>query len=118
MSRCPACKEAGTKPRAFEGAFEIVYNPAIGVPGPPTLQGHRMSAEMLASCVWDLGISEVLSDYYPFLSRDELVLCCWWAGKYGPPKWRRRWGKWAESAHMHLWYRCATVNDPPKEAGE
>ncbi len=109
---CLGCEKAGTKPKRGKG-ITVVFDPRMMMPGPPTIEGHRLGAESMAAWVWKFGIASGMSDYE--LSREELLVACWWAGRFGPRKWRKRWEQWAMVLGQHLWYGCIQTADPPTE---
>ena len=110
---CFPCHKVGTRPKRGKGT-NIVFNPQIQMPGTPTIEGHRLAADFMAARVWKFGIDSEMDDYQ--LRREELLVACWWAGAFGPRKFKKRWGEWAEVAGMHLWYGCVQISDPPTEA--
>ena len=107
---CLACKETGTKPKKGRG-LRLVFDPGMVMPGPPTLEGHRLGAEFMAGRVYVLGLKTQQDDYE--LSREHLLVACWWAGTYGPRSFKKVWKEWAELAGDHLWYGCIQIPDPP-----
>ena len=108
---CLACKEAGTKPKRG-GSARLVFNPAITLPGPPTLEGDRLGAAFMATRVMHNGLAAEQHDYE--LTREQLLVVCWWAGLYAPQRrLRKHFGEWAELAARHLWYQCIQIPDPP-----
>ena len=110
---CLACKAAGSDP--LEGAgVTVSYDPGITMPGTPTIGGHRLAARVVAALVLKRGVQDVMDDYYA-LTREEVLVACWWSGLYGPPKLRKALKAWATIAGWHLWYRCIQIEDPPKE---
>ena len=109
---CLACEDANTKPKRGKGV-EIVFDPRITLPGPPTIGGYRNSAELAADRVRAFGIKSVMRDYQ--LTREGVLTACWWAGEYGPRRFRKAWGDWARIAAHHLWYGCINITDPPTE---
>lgn len=109
---CLGCEKAGTKPKRGKG-IRLVFDPQITMPGPPTIEGHRLSAEFMARRVRVCGITEEMDDYQ--LTREELLVVCWWAGEFGSRRLRKCWGGWAQIAHQHLWHGCINIPDPPME---
>ena len=107
---CSACQRAGQSPIQGKGV-RIVFDPGIQMPGPPTIEGHRLGAEFIADIVFAHGFKDAQDDYE--LTREELLLACWWAGLWGPRKWKTRWGEWAKAVNAHLWYGCINIPDPP-----
>lgn len=112
---CLACKEAGAEPKKGAGK-RLVFDPRITLPGVPSLEKHRLGAEFMARRVYALGIADQMDDYE--VSREELLVACWWAGLYGPRSLRKAFGKWAEVAGWRLWYGCIQIADPPLKAQE
>ena len=103
----------GSRPKPFT-ITPVVFDPTCQMPGSPTLMGHRMGAENLARLAMARGVPYVHShEMYPHLTRDEVVMACWWAGLWGPKKLRQYFGEWANEAGNHLWYRCGGFADPP-----
>ena len=115
--KCLACKSSGTRPKRGEGV-RIVFDPRIQFSGTPTIERHMLSAERMASGMYGLGsgadIDNVLDDYG--LTREGLIVACWWAAHWGPRKFRKAWREWGELANWHLWYGCVTVPLPPTRA--
>ncbi len=107
---CLACEKDGTKPKRGKG-IRLVFDPMMTMPGPPTIEGHRLGAELVADLVRDLGFKDTMAGWH--LTREELLVACWWAGDYGPRRYRKAWGKWAQAARQHLWYGCINITDPP-----
>lgn len=97
---------------------EVTFYAPIDMPGQPTLRGTRFGAEFVAGMVldWGGGIAEVIKTY-PRLTRAEVLVACWWAGEYGPKRFRKVWSEWAIGAHSHLWYECIRIEDPPRASG-
>ena len=112
---CLACVNAGTKPKRGHRAV-VVFDPTIQMPGCPTINGHRLGADFIASQVWFSGIVEALRSYE--LSREELLVACWWAGSFGSRRMRKAFGEWATVAGHHLWYRCINIAEPPRKEPE
>lgn len=107
---CTSCKEAGTTP--LEGLrLRVVYDPTIQVPGSPTIEDRRISAEAVANRAWESGIEGACYNWD--LGREEVIVACWWAGLFGPSRLRNLYRAWAEIAGAHLWYGCIQVPDPP-----
>lgn len=91
----------------------IVYDPAVSMPGQPTLEDHRMGAQFIAELAWHQGL-QYISENYPQLTRWDVLVCCWWVGRFDRRKvWRQRFHEWAEEAFGHLWYCCDGAGDPP-----
>ena len=112
---CTACKEAGTNP--IRGAnVHIVYDPAIQMPGTPTIAGHRLAARHMAERAVIFGIEEQMQGYD--LTREEILVACWWAGQWGSRKLKKILGEWSKMAGRHLWYQCVNIPDPPMIEGK
>ena len=110
---CLACKDGGTRPKRGEGV-RIVFDPRIHFFGTPTIEGRGLSAEHMASRMYELGPDAVLGDYG--LTHEEVVAACWWAAHWGPRKFRKVWKDWGVEAAAHLWYGCVTIPLPPTRA--
>ena len=108
---CLPCRENGTKPKRGWGE-RLVFDPRLIMPEPPTIEGHGLGAELVARRVYALGVNEQIDDYE--LTREQLLIACWWAGLYGPRSLRRVFGEWAQTAGRHLWYGCIQIPDPPR----
>ena len=111
---CLACKQAGTDPVKGDHLC-VVYDPAIQMPGSPTIQGQRLSANFMAARAYSLGIASQMEDYK--LPREALLVACGGAGLYGPRRLRKVFGEWAQVAGRHLWYGCINIPDPPTKEG-
>ena len=111
---CLSCKDAQATPAPAKGVC-IVYDPAIQMPGTPTIQDRRIAAVSMAEAVMvePHGVADVMRGWR--LSREEVLVACWWAGRFGPRRFRV-WRQWAEDAGSHLWYRCINIPDPPPQA--
>ena len=110
---CLACKSSGTRPKRGE-RVRIVFDPGIQMPGSPTIEHHRLSAEAIASLMYSYGWGEVEVAYG--LTHEEVVAACWWAAHWGPRKFKLAWKEWGALARWHLWYGCVTVPLPPTRA--
>ena len=110
---CLACNEAGTKPKRGVG-IRVVHDPAVRS-GAPTIENHGLEAEFMARRVLKFGVASEMEDYE--LTREEVLVACWWAGAYGSRRLRKALGEWARIAGWHLWYRCISIPDPPRKEG-
>ena len=110
---CLACKEAGTKPKRGK-LPNVIYDPRVKMAGTPTIEGTRHSVELAATRVYRWGIRDFNVTKWD-IPHDALLVACWWAGTYGPRKFRKAWGEWAAIAGQHLWYGCVRIPDPPTE---
>ena len=111
---CLYCKELRQRPIYGTSKASVEYHPGIQLPGTPTIKGHRLGAAAMSRCVLANGFDDTLEDF--ILTREELLVACWWAGLWGPRKFRKLWGKWAELAGNHLWHSCINIPNPPGEA--
>ena len=109
---CLACKQEGKRPRYVKPLPAVQFYAPVAMPGHPTLEHHRLGARFIAERVFYLGFDEPIETYE--LSKAEVLVCCWWAGLWGPRKLQKAWREWATSANSHLWYSC--VNVPPPYA--
>ena len=109
---CLACKTAGTLPKRGKGSA-VVYDPRITAGGTPTLQGRGLAVEHVAIRAFKFGVLEPMEDFE--LSREEVIVACWWSGLYGARRLRKLFGTWAVIAGQHLWYSCIQIPDPPLE---
>lgn len=107
---CLACREHGQRPKYIERVPSIVFYPPIGMPGRPTIEGHRLSAEHMAGQALHFGFAQTMKDYQ--LTNAELLVACWWAGQYGPRRFKRAWADWSQVAGWHLWYSCENAPQP------
>ena len=101
-------------PRQVDHYLRIIYDPAIQITGTPTIEGHSLPAEHMASHFFELGEEEAQDDYG--LTREELIVACWWAAHWGPRKFRKAWKEWGERAGSHLRYGCINVPLPPTKS--
>lgn len=107
-SGCLACAENGKRTKRGAGV-RIVFDPGIQMPGTPTIEGHRISAEQVAGIVTYYGGLDNSEIKAYGITREEQIAACWWAGLWGPRRYRKLLGAWAEQAGRHLWYRCINV---------
>lgn len=82
--------------------------------GRPCVNGTRIPAEALAGYVAagdDVGF---VAEQYN-LTREAVLVACWYQATYGKGRWRKRWGEWAEDSHSAMWHGLwADVDDPPE----
>lgn len=100
--------------------------------GQPTINNTRLPVYIVCGHVW-LGetVDEVAAEFD--ITRGDVLVACWYAGTYGlpserrlglapKPKWRQRWGVWAESVRDALWATRSvdydTIPDPPDRDGD
>lgn len=110
---CLSCEKAGRRSKRGENV-RIVFDPAIQMPGTPTIDGHRLAAEMIARAMYELGGEEVKHNWQ--VTHEEIVAACWWAAHWGPRRFKKAWKEWGIEAGGHLWYRCINVPLPPTRA--
>lgn len=110
---CRWCADAGRVP-TYETLPLLVFDPQRTMAGPmPLIAGHRLSAEMIAAYVYQYGgFGNAEVEAYD-VTRAEQIMACWWAGLYGPKRWKKRLGAWAETAGAHLWHGCTNVDALP-----
>lgn len=88
--------------------------------GRPCVNNTRLSVEAVAGMVWiGESVDEVADEYG--VTRPDVVVACWYAGKFGTSeskRWRKRWGKWADEVHDELWHSRYDVPNPPDKNGE
>lgn len=92
----------------------IVIDPAQNF-GTPAIAHTRTPVETIAGplTAGDT-IATVMAEYG--LRRGDLLTACWYMGTFGPRRWRRMWGGWAEQVHPALWARDPdydAIPDPP-----
>ncbi len=107
---CLACEMAGTTPQKGEGVV-LTINPRYQRHGVVSVDG---GGEYLLDRVLIDGVEETIADYPP-VTREAVLVFCWWAGLHGSRRFRKVWGEWAQKADEHLWYGCINIPDPPKE---
>lgn len=94
------------------GRPAVVFDPGIRF-GWPQVVG--IPVESIGGMVWAGENVDTTADEYD-LTRDQVLVACWWLGIHGAKKWRRRWKVWAQTAHDHMWHgRWEKVTDPPTE---
>lgn len=81
--------------------------------GQPCINGTRLTVELVAGYYWHHGLDSLL-DAYP-LTREQVLVGCWYASRYGRKRWRHRYGDWARNNDMSLWrHDYDDVVDPPR----
>jgi len=78
--------------------------------GRPNVKGVPVDA--IADAVWVGETVEVVADEYG-LTRPDVLVACWWAGKHEP-----RFRRWSEEVAGKLWRQEYDVPDPPCKADE
>lgn len=62
--------------------------------GSPCLNNTRMTVEAAVGAWWQFGHMDLVRMCYPDLTIDDVQVACWYVGRYGRKKWRRRFGEW------------------------
>ena len=71
----------------------VRVEPGVRV-GKPCIGGTRIDTECVANVVWQ-GLDPVGPDWYASsLTREEVLVACWYEARYGPKRWRRAWREW------------------------
>ncbi|WP_166379905.1 DUF433 domain-containing protein [Catellatospora methionotrophica] len=84
--------------------------------GTPCVGGTRIPVETIARLVYGPGGSvQLATGSYPHLTRQQVLVACWYVGMYGTAVWsRRRWRAWAAGHADAMWAgRWNEVPDPP-----
>ena len=121
---CLACKQAGTKPRRgkrtrlicdppVQRQTRLIFDPTVQRNGTPTIEGHSLGAGFVADLVVARGGLDVMEDYE--MTREQVLVACWWAGRFGTRRAKGRFGEWAKAAGGHLWHSCFQTGEPPRE---
>lgn len=69
--------------------------------GKPCIGGHRLSVDQVTRIAVD-GVDAVLTGW-PYLTRAQVLVACWYQAVHGPRAWRRRWGAWADEHGDAMW---------------
>ncbi len=86
--------------------------------GRPCIGGHRLSVDLIADLWWG-GSSAVAIQRDYAITREQIVVACWYVARYGTRMWRRRWGRWETDVFQRLWngrYKGAPL--PPRSGDE
>ena len=87
----------------------VTTDPAVRF-GRPAVRG--VSVVAVASQVWGgETVGSVAEDFG--LTREQVIVACWYQGIHGTRGWRQRWKVWATEAHKELWRSRYDVPDPP-----
>lgn len=97
--------------KSSDGRPFVSHDPAMRS-GEATLNHTRLSIDAIAGYVWAGETVEAVMATYD-ITRADVMVACWWIGTFGPKRWRRRWGAWAEDVHDQLWHSKFDVPDPP-----
>lgn len=83
--------------------------------GEPCINGHRLPTQLIAETVMFNGGEEAM-DWYD-ITRDEVMVACWFEARYGGRKIRKLWQAWLDEHEGTLWHstseRWAAVPFPP-----
>jgi transcriptional regulator with XRE-family HTH domain len=81
--------------------------------GRPHIRG--ISCDAIADVVLAEGVEAAMAEYT--LRREDVLVACWFQGRYGRPRQRRLWRDWAEEAGGDMWHAStvdyARIPDPP-----
>lgn len=87
----------------------VTVDPAVRF-GFPAIRG--ISTDAIAGVVWAGESLATVADEYD-VTREEVLVACWFEGTHGERKWRKRWGAWAEQVHGEFSNSRYDVPDPP-----
>lgn len=84
----------------------IVIDPRLKF-GSPAIEHTRIDPDMIASTLLACSYEEVMLSW-PHLSRDDVLVACWYVARYGRPKdWPakqfRRLRTWLDDAQVPMW---------------
>lgn len=81
--------------------------------GRPCVNGTRIQAEVIAGYVAAGDDVTWIAEAYN-LTREAVLVACWYQAMYERGKWRKHWQQWARDQHDAMWEgRWADVEDPP-----
>ncbi len=87
------------------------------ISGEPAIDHHRIEAMQFAEAWWYSSLSlKFVEQNWPGIDRGAVLVCCWYAARYGTRLWRKRWGEWLKIADGELWkgnYKTCTM--PPQK---
>jgi len=70
--------------------------------GNPSINGTRLPVDTLAEAAWEgLEPSEIEQQWD--VRRADILVACWYVGRYGSRRWVKRWGEWSERVAPVLW---------------
>lgn len=89
--------------------------------GYPTIDHHRIEAMQFADIWWggNMDLKDIQGNW-PGINRGAVLVCCWYAARYGTRLWRKRWGYdgWLKTAESFLWHddyrNCPLPPQKPK----
>lgn len=87
----------------------VTTDPAVRF-GYPTMRG--VPVEAIAEHVWEGSSLDSIAEDFG-LTREQVLVACWYQGIHGTRAWRQRWKSWATEAHKELWHSRYDVPDPP-----
>lgn len=80
--------------------------------GKPCIGGHRLSVEQITRLVWPDGVDAAQS-FFPYLTRPQVLVACWYQAIHGKYPWTVRWSAWAHTYGDAMWSgRWNDVPDP------
>jgi uncharacterized protein (DUF433 family) len=88
---------------------QVCWSPGMRF-GEPHVRGRPVDA--IGGMVWAGERVEVVAEEYD-VTREEVIVACWWLGRHGEPRWRRRWKAWTQVVESELWHGRYDVQDPP-----
>lgn len=72
--------------------------------GVPCIGGTRLPAEQFARIWWESGYTlERMLSSWPTLTREGLIVACWYMGAYDKRMWYERWRDWAKQWKQDMW---------------
>lgn len=96
----------------------IVIHPGR-LSGAPTIGSSRLPAHLVADVYWYHGSKEVKAQW-DYMTKADIVTCCWYVAWYGSKTERSRFRKWVEDNDRAIWMGkfkdCAWP--PRKEDGD
>lgn len=78
--------------------------------GEPCIEGHRIPTRMVAEHVY-YGTGDS-AEFTWDITRDEVMVACWFEAKYGSRKLRRHWAEWLD-AHAGLFWHSRDWDQIP-----
>lgn len=103
--------------------LERIERPEVSVypgmmSGQPCLDEHRLTCEQFAEYVWN-GMEDEIYKGWDYLTRDDVLVMCWYQARYGSRAWQKRWKAWLERYSGKLWYSADWESVPmPPSKGE
>ena len=85
--------------------------------GYPSIEGHRIDTRMVAEHSSTLGGESAMDTWD--LTRDEVMVACWFEARYGSRGLKRLWREWLARWETTLWHShekaWAAVPFPPRK---